>query len=65
MTKFATYGKSFIEFISYNDIVEGGYVGDFFKEAAGPDPSVGNQVVHCGAHITIRLELQRRKKHIV
>lgn len=31
----------------YNHIMEGGYVGDLFKEAAGPDPGVGHQVIHC------------------
>jgi len=28
--------------------MEGGYVGDLFKKAAGPDPRVGHQVIHCG-----------------
>jgi hypothetical protein len=31
----------------YHHIMEGGYVGDLFKEAAGPDPGVGHQVIHC------------------
>jgi len=33
--------------MSYNHIMESGYVGDLFKKAAGPDPRVGNQVINC------------------
>jgi hypothetical protein len=35
------------DMMPYNNIMEGGYVGDLFKEAAGPDPGVGHQVIHC------------------
>jgi hypothetical protein len=27
--------------------MEGGYVGDLLKKAAGPDPRVGHQMIHC------------------
>ena len=56
--------RSLVELISYDHIVEGGYVCDFFKKAAGPDPRVGNQVVDCGSIHHNQYELQMtRKKH--
>lgn len=33
--------------LSYNHVMEGGYVGDLLEEAAGPHSCVGHQVIHC------------------
>ena len=54
--------RSLVELISYDHIVEGGYVCDFFKKAAGPDPRVGNQVIDCGSNTSQSVRIANDKK---